>query len=160
MKVKIVQITGSLLFAALSLGGCKGLDAIEITNIDHFVLKGIEENTILFSTDVTVYNPSGVAFRIREINLRAMADGNYLGLLTNDEVIRIPAHSDSVYNMQFNLKLANIFSGASVLFSLSKKEEVNVDLQGYVRSRSGLVTKKIEVQESRVVEVPALNFFN
>ena len=155
-----MYVAGMLLIAGLLLNGCKGLDAIEITGVDHFAFKGIEDNTIYFTTDVAVYNPSGVAFRVRDVNLRAMVDGNYLGSLTNDEVIRIPARSDSVYHMDFNLRLTNIFSGAAVLFSLSKQKEVNVELQGYVRSRSGLVTKKVDVEESLTVEVPDLDFFD
>ena len=152
MKDKILRATGMLFIAGMMLNGCKGLDAIEITNVDHFEFRGIEDNTIYFSTDVTVYNPSNVAFRVRDVNLRALVDGNYLGSLTNDEVIRIPARSDSVYNMNFNLRLTSIFSGASVLFSMSRQKVVDVELQGYVRSRSGLVTKK--------VEVPELDFFD
>lgn len=172
MKNTRLSITGSmqrnglpnmiamLFIAGLLLNGCKGLENIEITGVDHFEFRGIEDNTILFTTDVAVSNPSAVAFTVRDINLRAMVEGNYLGSLTNDETLRIPARSDSVYNMDFNLKLTNVFTGASMFLSLSKQKEVNVELQGYVRSRSGLVTKKVEVQESMSVEVPELDFFN
>ena len=160
MKPKLLQLAGMLFIAAWLLNGCKGLDAIEITGVDHFEFKGIEDNIIHFATDVAVSNPSGVAFRVRDINLRATVDGSYLGSLTNDEVIRIPARSDSVYNMDFNLRLTSIFSGVSVIISLSRKKEVDVELQGYVKSRSGLVTKKVDVQESMRVEVPELDFFD
>ena len=153
-------MAGMLLIASMALSGCKGLEEIEITGVDHFEFRGIEDNTILFTTDVAISNPSAVAFTVRDINLRAMVEGNYLGSLTNDETVRIPARSDSVYNMDFNLRMTNIFTGASLFLSLSKQKEVNVELQGYVRSRSGLVTKKVEVQESMNIEVPELDFFD
>lgn len=160
MNSKLLQTAGIFLFIGILLNGCEGLEAIEVTGVDHFAFQGIEENTIYFSADVSVSNPSGVAFRVKEINLRAMVDGNYLGSLTNDEVIRIPARSDSVYNMDFSLRLTNIFSSASVFLGISRQREVDVQLQGYVKSRSGLVTKRVEVEESLTVEVPELDFFN
>ena len=160
MKNIQLQVAVILCIAGLALNGCKGLDAIEITDVDHFDFKGIEDNIIHFTTDVTVSNPSAVAFRVRDINLRAVVDGNYLGSITNDETIRIPAHSDSVYNMNLNLRLTNMFSAASIFFSFSKQREVDVELQGYVKSRSGLVSKTVDVEESMRIEVPQLDFFD
>jgi len=160
MNIKLLQATAVLFIAGILLNGCEGLDAIEVTGVDNFAFQGIEDNIVHFSTDVTISNPSGVAFRVRDINLRAFVDGNYLGSLTNDEVIRIPARSDSVYNMDLNLRLTNIFSSASVFLGLSRQRQVDVELQGYVMSRSGLITKKVEVEESMRVEVPELDFFD
>ena len=62
--------------------------------------------------------------------------------------------------MLFRLSLANMLSGATVFLRISKQEQVNVELQGYVKARSGLVTKKTDVEESMVIEVPGLDFFD
>ncbi|MBN2481070.1 MAG: hypothetical protein JXB19_04980 [Bacteroidales bacterium] len=149
----------ALIFTII-LTGCEGIESIEITGINNFKLSSIEENTITFSADVGILNPSGVAFRVREVNLRAITGGNYLGTLVNNEIIRITSRSDSVYNMFFNLELVNILTGASMLYGISKQDQVNVELQGYVKSRSGLITKKVNIQESLIIDVPGLDFFN
>jgi hypothetical protein len=86
-----------------------------------------------------------------------MADGNYIGTLSTTDKIRIPARSDTSYRMNFTLKLANVLTGASSLYSLSRKKEVLVELQGYVKSRSFLATHKTNIKESRKVAVPSMN---
>lgn len=157
---QITRFAGFLLILAVLFAGCKGFNAIEITHIDQFELNGIEDDAISFSASIGIANPAGAGFKVREINLRVLADDSYLGLLTSNQEIKIPARSDSVYNMMFDLRFANLFSGASVLYNISRQEQVTVDLQGYVKTRAGLVFKKVDVQEHQVVEVPQLNYFD
>lgn len=149
----------SAVILAFSLTGCKGLESIEITGVDNFKFLGIEENAVAFSADVGIYNPSAVPFKVREVNLKVLAEGNYVGSLHNKEMTRIAARTDSAYSMPFNLKLGNFLTGASILYSISRKDYVNIELQGYIKSRSGLIIKKVDVQESLRVEVPELDFF-
>ena len=53
-----------------------------------------------------------------------------------------------------SLKLSNIFTGAASLYKLSRQSKVKLEVKGYVRVRSGLVTKKVDVIRSQVVDVP------
>ena len=146
-----------LLFILVLLTGCKGVEDITMTGVSDFKFKGINNDLISFSAVVGVSNPSGVGFHISEVNVKTMADGNYIGTLSTTDKIRIPARTDTSYRMNFNLKLANILTGATSLYSLSHKKEVMVELQGYVKSRSFLVTHKTNIKESRKVAVPSMN---
>jgi LEA14-like dessication related protein len=154
MKHKSLQI---LLLLLIVLTGCKGVEDIAMTGISDFKFKGINNDVISFSAVIGVSNPSRVGFHISELNVKTMADGNYIGTLSTTDKIKIPARSDTSYRMNFNLKLANVLTGASSLYSLSRKKEVLVELQGYVRSRSFLATHKTDIKESRKVAVPSMN---
>jgi LEA14-like dessication related protein len=146
--------TAILLLAALLLSSCKGVNDITFTGADGFELKGMENNAVQFAADVGVRNPSGIAFKVSEVNLKAIIDGNFVGTLTATGKIRVPAHSDSSYRMNFSLQLANVLTGASTLYSLSRKKQVTVDMQGYVKARSWLTTRKVDIQETQVIDVP------
>ena len=146
-----------LLIILILFTGCKGVEDITMTGISDFSFKGINNDLISFSAVVGVSNPSGVGFHVSEVNVKAIADGNYIGTLSTTDKIRIPARSDTSYLMNFTLKLANVLTGASSLYSLSRKKEVLVELQGYVKSRSFLATRKTDIKESRKVAVPSMN---
>lgn len=154
MKHKSLQILFLLLIV---LPGCKGVEDIAMTGISDFKFKGINNDVISFSAVVGVSNPSRVGFHISELNVKTMADGNYIGTLSTTDKIRIPARSDTSYRMNFKLKLANVLTGASSLYGLSRKKEVLVELQGYVKSRSFIATRKTQIKESRTVPVPSMN---
>ena len=154
MKNKSLPI---LLLLIAIISGCKGVEDIAMTGISDLRFKGINNDVISFSAVVGVSNPSGVGFHVSEVNVKTMADGNYIGTLSTTDKIRIPARSDTSYRMDFTLKLANVLTGASSLYSLSRKKEVLVELQGYVKSRSFLATHKTNIKESRKVAVPSMN---
>jgi len=146
-----------LLSILVLLSACKGIEDIEMTGIGDFKFKGIDNDVVSFSAVVGVSNPSSVGFRVSEINVKTLADGYYIGTLSTTDKIKIPARSDTSYRMNFTLKLANILTGASSLYSLSHKKEVLVELQGYVKSRTFLTTRKTDIKESRKVAVPSMN---
>jgi LEA14-like dessication related protein len=146
-----------LLLILVLVTGCKGVEDITMTGVSDFKFKGINNDLISFSAVVGVSNPSGIGFHISEVNVKTIADGNYIGTLSTTDKIRIPARSDTSYRMNFTLKLANILTGASSLYNLSHKKEVLVELQGFVKSRSFLATHKTNIKESRKIAVPSLN---
>jgi hypothetical protein len=146
-----------LLLLIVIISGCKGVEDITMTGVSDFKFKGIDNDLISFSAVVGVSNPSRIGFHISEVNVKTMADGNYLGTLSTTDKIRIPARSDTSYRMNFTLKLANVLTSAASLYSLSHKKEVLVELQGYVKSRSFLATHKTNIKESRKVAVPSMN---
>jgi len=153
----IIKGSRLLLLSLFVLSGCNGVEDIDMTGISGVEFKGIEDNTVSFSAMVGVSNPSSASFRVSEVNLKTLVDGNFLGTLTTTDRIRIPAHSDSSYHMNFTLNMANILSGASSLYSISRKKQVNLGIQGYIKARSWLVVKKTEINESRLVDVPSLS---
>ena len=147
----------SLLLISLLLPlllSCKGLRDIEITDVAGFKMRGIENNAVTFAADIGIRNPASVGFKVSEINLKTTIDGNFIGTLTSPDRLKIPARSDSTYTMNFSLELANIITSAATLYNLSRKNQVNVVMQGYVKARSGLMTKKVDVNETRLMDVP------
>ena len=143
-----------LILSTMLLVSCQGLKNVTITGADGFQVIGMEDNKVNFAANIGVSNPSGVGFRVKEVNLKAVIDGNFIGTVTSPDKVKIKAHSDSSYHMNFSLELANMISGASTLYNLSKKNQVNVEMQGYVKARAGLGVKKVDVHESRLIDVP------
>jgi len=146
----------ALLVLAL-LSACKGVDDIRFKGVDEVVFTGMENNKINFSARVGVINPSSVGFKVSEVNLKTSIDGSYIGTLTTDDVVKIQAKSDSSYQMNFSLELANLLTGASTLYNMSRKKQVTVEMQGYVRARSWFTFKEVDVNEKRLIDVPSLN---
>ncbi|MBN2274893.1 MAG: LEA type 2 family protein [Bacteroidales bacterium] len=140
----------------LMLSSCKNIDDIELKGVDTFIFQGFENNIVYFSAGLNVNNPSGVNFKIREVNLKTVANGDFLGTLNCTDNVRIEARTDSVYRVPMSLKLANIFSGASTLYKISRQSKVNLEVKGYIRVRTFMISRKIEVSESQVLDVPRI----
>ncbi len=141
----------------LTLSSCKGVEDITMTGVSDFRFKGMQNEKIMFSALVGVHNPSSAGFRISEMNVKASADGMYIGTLSTPDKIKVHAKSDTTYQMNFTLTLANALTGATTLYSVSRKKEVKIELQGYIKAKSWLTTHKADIKESRMVQVPSMN---
>ena len=148
--------TIALILLIFLLTACGKVSDIQLTGIDDFEFKGMENNAVSFAATIGVSNPSSVGFTVSEVNLKTIVDGNFIGTLTANEKVRIKANSDSSYHMNFSLTMANILTGASSLYSLSRKKQVKVEMQGYVKARSWFTVRKVDILESRMIDVPAV----
>jgi len=145
-----------LLLSALLLS-CKGVDDISFKGVDNVALIGMEDNRINFSADIAVFNPSSLGFRISEVNLKTSVDGIFLGTLTTIDPVKIKARSDTSYHAVFSLEMANIITGASTLYGLQRKKQITIEMQGFVKARSWMTSRKIDVTEKKRVDVPQFN---
>jgi LEA14-like dessication related protein len=146
----------SILLLLLLLTACGKVSDITLTGINDFEFKGMENNAVSFAARIGVSNPTSVGFTVSEVNLKTIVDGNFIGTLTANEKVRIRANSDSSYHMNFSLSMANLLTGASSLYSLSRKKQVKVEMQGYVKARSWFTVRKVDILESRMMDVPAI----
>lgn len=145
----------ALLLAVILLSSCKGVEDIQLTGADGFVMKGMENNKILFSLDIGFKNPSSVGFKISEVNLKTSVDGSFIGTLSTVEKVKIPARSDTTYRMDLSMELANMITGAATLYNITRRKQVTVEMQGYVKARSWFTFKKVVIHETRLIDVPS-----
>ncbi len=151
-----LRILLGLLPFVLVLSACKNIENIEIKGVDRVIFQGIRDNTVYFTAGLIVQNPSGVSFKVKEVNLKTVANGDFLGTLNCTDQVKVMARSDSVYMVPLSLRLSNIFTGASSLYRISRQKQVTMEVKGYVRVKSFLISKKFDVSESQVVDVPRI----
>lgn len=151
-----LRILLGLLPFLLFLTACGNIENIEIKGVDRVIFQGIRDNTVYFTAGLMVQNPSGISFKVKEVNLKTVANGDFLGTMHCTDQVKVMARSDSVYMVPLSLSLSNIFTGASALYRISRQKQVTMEVKGYVRVKSLLVSRKIEISESQVIDVPRI----
>ena len=136
---------------AFILTSCGRLDEIEILDMNNLQFKGLEKNTAKFEAGILVDNPSHHKIKIKEINARLVVNNVYVGKLMCTEEFVIPSSAESLIDVPFELRLSNIFSGAAMLYRLSRESRATVQINGYVIAQSGFIRKKINVERTMTV---------
>ena len=131
--------------------GCANFNNIEVGKIEDLIFNSFKENTVELSLKVPITNPNNFGFKIKEINLRTSVNDYYLGRVLSDDVIIIPAKSSKIHDLRIKLRITNIIQGITVFFSLLKEEDIEVDLEGYIKFKSVFITRKIDIKESAVI---------
>ncbi len=124
---------------------------VEVGKIEDLIFNSFKENIVELSLKVPISNPNNFGFRIKEINLRTTVNSYYLGRVTSDDVIIIPAKSNEIHNLKIKLRITNIIQGITVFFSLFKEDNIEVEIEGYIKFKSVLITRKIYVKETALI---------
>ena len=97
---------------------------------------------------VPVSNPSSHKIKIQEMELKTFINNRYVGKIICDEKIIIYPKSEELYTLNLKIKIANIFNAAILLMNPSN-QRIHVGLEGVVKAKTCLITKKIEIDEVR-----------
>ncbi len=151
--MKLMKKRGLFLIVLLPLvlSGCGKFEDIVIGDIQSAKFVGFVNNSIAFNVDIPVTNPTHLTFKIKEVNLKTTVDGSYLGKILSDEVVTIPAKSDKVQHFLVKVHLANIFGGAAAFNKFSKNQPLTVEIEGYVKVHSLLLSRRIKIHETQEI---------
>lgn len=136
------------------LFSCGKFEEIEIRDLRDFNFEGVVGNNAKFSADILVYNPNREKIKIKMIDMKVLVDNVYLGTMICEDEIVIPKKAESLVNIPCGLKIANIFSGASTLYRLANEDSIKVSLDGTVTAQVKMITKKVKITRSMMIEPP------
>ncbi|RPJ73161.1 MAG: hypothetical protein EHM20_12705 [Alphaproteobacteria bacterium] len=137
-----------LLFFSVS---CGNYSKITIGQINGVVIKGFEGNALIVSVRVPVDNPTRHKITISDFDTKIFMNNQYLGKMILSDPLVLKAKSDQVYDLLMEIRLANLFGTALNIMNLKSGQIVLFRLEGTVQSRSLLLRRKIEINESREV---------
>lgn len=133
-----------LLFV-LIIGGCAS-DKVVIGDPESVQMKGFKNNKLQFSLVLPVDNQRRRAFDIVVVDLDLRVHGSYLGKVTNIDTLTIAPGQSQRYNLQLQLQIKNLLAGASLLSQSGKVDINSFEMEGFIKVKSGLITKKIKVK--------------
>ncbi len=142
------KIPPVLIIMLLILSSCSRVGETEIRSVRSLHFIGMESSRARFEAGIEVYNPSKRNITVTSIDTRLVVNHVYIGRLTSDADFRIPRLADTTVIVPFTLRLTNIFTGAAVLSRLSHTSSVEVEVQGIVTARIGLLQKKIKIDRT------------
>jgi LEA14-like dessication related protein len=136
---------------AILFSSCDAFSEVEVGEIKDFRLNGFSNNALLVTIILPVTNPSGYPITLVDIDTRIFINDMYLGQLNSEEKLLIPSRSKNNYEMKFNIRVANFFGTALTLMNMKAGQQIRVRLEGTLKARSLLITRKIPIDENRTV---------
>lgn len=137
-----------LIFLSVS---CGRFAEITVGEFNGVTIKGFEENSLLVTLHVPIENPTFHRIVIKDFDTRLFMNTQYVGKISSEDVIVLPARSDQVYEINVRVRVANFIGTAISLMSLKKGQKVNFRLEGTVSARTALIRKTIAINEAREV---------
>lgn len=148
-----------LIVAPLILTGCFSYKDLNFDGVENFKMGKIEEGSIDFGFDVKLENPNNYNIKIKPTDLQVFLGDNELGMARLDKKLVIKKNSKASYPVVINAKLLQAAgAGFSSVMELATKKSANVRIVGPVKGSVYGVTRKMEVDETRSIDLGKINF--
>lgn len=141
------------LVATMLLSSCGNFSKITIGEIRDITIKGIKDNALVVAVRVPVENPTLYKITLTDFDSKVFINNQYLGKIRMDDRIVFPSKSEAVYDVDLNIRLANLFGAALTVMNLRSGQRIMIRMEGELTARSALVKRKIPVNESREVVI-------
>ncbi len=141
----IILIIFTLLSLLLSTS-CS-VSPVEIKDVESVKIVSFKNDTIIFEALFPVNNPNNYRFKITDIDLDVLLDGDAVGQIQKIEDIKIPPNRESLQRIRFNMVIPDRITGGLYLLKMITNQALNIEIKGHLVGKALCIKKKVDVNE-------------
>ena len=150
MKKGIFAISGFLFLLVVS---CSPFEEVRIGPATGIEIIGFSGKQVSFKVMVNIENPNRQSYTLRTLDLDVSLNGTYIGRIKSTEKVNIPKQSGKVYTFPLSAELESSSLSVLTLADLFLNRYIDVELKGMAEINSGLIRKKIPVNEQEKIKL-------
>lgn len=153
------RIIFSLLLTMPFLTGCFSYKDVNFQGVENYKLGKMQDGQISLSFDVKLENPNKYNIKIKPTDLEVYLGDKELGIARLDKKLKIKKKSTASYPVVINARLKNMMgAGMGAMMELATKKSADVRIKGPVKGSVYGFTKKMDIDETRAVDLSKFNF--
>ena len=156
---KNLRLSILIIIATFFLTGCFSLKPVNVGDVKDYKFKDLTKSGVSIILDIPIENQNNFKFKITDVNIDISIDGNNLGTVKKIKKITIPANSNDVYTFELKADFSKLLKGSWSILKSFMKRSVDMHLQGYIKTKAFLMTKKIEINENKHIDMSKYKLF-
>ena len=150
MKKRIFELLVFLFFFVVS---CSPVEEVRIGPATGIEINGFSGKQVSFKVMVNIENPNRQSFTLNTLDLDVLLNGIYIGKIKSTEKVNIPKRSGKVYTFPLSAELNSLSLSVFALADLFLHRYIDVELKGMAKINSGLIRKKILINEQEKIKL-------
>ncbi|UCG26778.1 MAG: LEA type 2 family protein [Bacteroidales bacterium] len=143
----------AILFISSLFHCCSEFQEIRVDSPTSVKFNGMRDQKLNMDLFLPITNPNNMGFKITRVDLEVIINDSYIGNITGVNNVVIQANSRELYQFNLDLEIKKITSGIISLVRIFGNGQINVESNGTIRIRSGLIFKTIPVKDKTSLEV-------
>ena len=143
----------TILFSSIFLLSSCDVKEVELVNIDSFNIVSIEKEDITIDVVAQIKNPNNFSFSITKVDLDIKFNNYFLGKINEIKKVSIKKNSNELQHLIFTFKLKDVMKGTIVFLPALLTNQANIEINGYVKASSFLMSKKIKVNYNKKTKI-------
>ncbi len=103
--------------------------------------------------DLPIRNDGNMNFKVKEVDLDIKLNSFPAGKVVNVEKVTIRKKTEQVYTFPVEVEIKGLSNSARILISVIGRKKLVVDIEGYIKVKSLMVSRKIPVQLKEQVNI-------
>lgn len=132
---------------------CGKINEIEIHDIKNIKFGGFKEKNANLNVEILINNPSGYKIKIKEFEIKIIADNRYIGKLLLTENFQILPKSREWYAVTLDVKIIDVLYIANIYNKYLEGKDINLHLQGFVIAKTSFFSKKNNIDKEFVLNI-------
>ena len=149
MKLKLYLIA---ILSVLFLSSCEVKD-ITVGNIESISIVEMNKDYIDVDIMIPIKNPNNFGFKVTKADINLEMNGVSLGKISKFKKVKIPANSNDTHKFSVRVKMEDMKQGGLAFLGSLLSNKAGLNMKGYIKARSFLLTKKIDVDYNKNVKL-------
>jgi LEA14-like dessication related protein len=150
MRYKIVCIFA--LISVFFLTSCQ-VKEITVGDIKGLNITAMNSNYIDLGIMIPINNPNNFGFKLVKADISIEMNGVVLGKINKLKKVKIPANSNEVHTFELRVSMDDLKSGGLAFLGSLLSNKAKVDMKGYIKARSFLISKKVDIDYNKSVKL-------
>jgi len=115
--------------------------------------KYFKDGTLGLEIDLQIKNEGNMNFKVKEVDLDINLNSFPAGKVVNVEKVMIRKNTEEVYTFPVEVEINGLSNSARILISVIGRGKLIVDIDGFIKVKSLMVSKKIPVHLKEQVNI-------
>ncbi len=135
------------------LSGCSAYEELIIGEAKEVRFDYFDNGKLGLEVDIPITNNGNIDFKVKEIELLVKLNSFAAGEVINIEKVVIKKKSEQIYTFPVEVEINDLSNSARILLSIVGQRKLSIEVDGFIKVRYLLISKKIPVQLEEEIKI-------
>ena len=150
MKIRTIVLIS--IISIFIFSSCQ-VKEITIGNIEGISIVEMNKDYIDVDIMIPIKNPNNFGFKVTKADVNIEMNGVSLGKISKFKKVKIPANSNDTHKFSVRVKMKDLKQGGIAFLGSFLSNKAGLNMTGYIKARSFLVSKKIDIDYNKRVKL-------
>jgi len=151
--MKRINIFFLIFFGFMLLSGCSAYEELIIGEAKEVRFDYFDNGKLGLEVDIPITNNGNIDFKVKEIELLVKLNSFAAGEVINIEKVVIKKKSEQIYTFPVEVEINDLSNSARILLSIVGQRKLSIEVDGFIKVRYLLISKKIPVQLEEEIKI-------
>lgn len=146
----------AFLFTAVLLASCSVARLPVVKGVEDVKMNRMTKDSVYVDLGLRINNPGTWGYRVKKVDVSISMNNKPVGFIKGKLPFKLITKGDRVYNITAGIGTSAVLNMGSDILNVLGGKQVNMKLEGTIKMRWFIFSKKIKLDSSKDIKLPRL----